>query len=185
MSRLKKKKNHRTPGSFDINVTPMVDMFSVLISFLLVAAVFSATGQARVDVPFLSSRPPPDEKEEEKKDPPVSLTLVITPEKAELQVSGGKIGDNPENFEFLLGDAGLDELQAKLYDYRKADTRVDTITFMTDEEVTYEDLIKVVDTVRELKPSRPPLDLPLDFKPPRGVDGAALIPKIIMGNVIL
>jgi biopolymer transport protein ExbD len=162
----------------------MVDMFSVLISFLLIAAVFSATGQARVDVPFLSSRPPPEEKKEER-DPPVSLTLVIALDKLELQVSGGTIGDDPQKFEYLLVESGLDELQAKVYDLRKADLRVDSVTLMTDEELKYEQLVKVIDALRVLKPSRPPLDLPEDYKAPRGVDREALIPKIVMGNVIL
>lgn len=179
-----KKKKHRTPEAFDINVTPMVDMFSVLISFLLITAVFSATGQARVDVPFLSSRAP-DEPPVKDKNPPVSLSLVVSIDKAELQVTGGTIGDVPQKFEYLLVDSSLDELQGKIYEYRKADLRVDTITLMTDDELKYELLIKVIDAVRVLKPSRAPLSLPADYKPPRGVEQDALIPKIVMGNVIL
>jgi biopolymer transport protein ExbD len=184
MSLASKKKKRKVAESFDINVTPMVDMFSVLISFLLVAAVFSATGQARVDVPFLSSRPPPDEKEKDK-NPPVNLTLVISAEKANLEVTGGTIGEKPQSFEYMIVESGLDELQAKIYDYRKADLRVDTITFMTDDDIPYETLVQVLDAVRVLKPSRPPLDLPVDYNPPRGVEREALIPKIVMGNVIL
>lgn len=181
---MRKKKRMRVAEDFDINVTPMVDMFSVLISFLLIAAVFSATGQARVDVPFLSSRPLPEEKKEDK-DPPVNLTLVIATDKLTLEVTGGTIGEKPESFDFLMVDLGLDELQAKIYDYRKADLRVDTVTMMSDEDLKYEMLVKVIDAVRVLKPSRPPLDLPVDYKAPRGVDREALIPKIVMGNVIL
>jgi biopolymer transport protein ExbD len=182
--RASKKKKHRTAETFDINVTPMVDMFSVLISFLLIAAVFSATGQARVDVPFLSSRAP-EEPQEKDKNPPVNLTLAVSADKAELQVTGGKIGEVPQKFEYLLVDSGLDELQGKIYEYRKEDIRVDTITLMTDEELKYELLVKVIDAVRVLKTTREPLSLPADYKPPRGVEQDALIPKIIMGNIIL
>ena len=179
-----KKKKYKAAEQFDINVTPMVDMFSVLISFLLITAVFSATGQARVDVPFLSSRPP-EEKNEPEKDPPVNLTVVIQDSKVELEVTGGKIGENPQTFEFQLVETGLDELQAKIYQYRKDDLRVDTVTFMTDEEIRYEKLVMVLDAVRVLKPNRDPIPVPADYKFPRGVDQDSLIPKVIMGNVIL
>jgi biopolymer transport protein ExbD len=184
MSSSKKKKKYKAAEAFDINVTPMVDMFSVLISFLLITAVFSATGQARVDVPFLSSRPPEDQKDEDK-DPPVNLTVVIQESKVELEVTGGKIGEKPETHEYQLVEAGLDELQAKVYQYRKDDLRVDTVTLLTDENIKYDKLVMVLDAVRVLKPNRDPIPVPADYKFPRGVDQEALIPKIIMGNVIL
>ena len=184
MSASKKKKKYKATEAFDINVTPMVDMFSVLISFLLITAVFSATGQARVDVPFLSSRPV-ESKNEPEKDPPVNLTLSIQEDKVVLEVTGGKIGEKPETHDFQLVEAGLDELQEKVYQYRKNDLRVDTVTFMTDEDIKYEKLVMVLDAVRVLKPNREPIPLPEDYKFPRGVDQDSLIPKIIMGNVIL
>ncbi len=180
----RRKKGHKAGEAFEINVTPMVDMFSVLISFLLVTAVFSATGQARVDVPFLSSKAPEEPKKEDK-DPPKSLTLVVEENLVELQISDGKPGVEPEKFEYQLVEAGLDELQGRIYDVRKEDLRVDLVTVMSDDEVEYEKLVLIIDALRVLRPHRDPIELPDDYKFPRGVSEEALIPKIVMGSVIL
>lgn len=183
---LGKKKKHKAGEAFDINVTPMVDMFSVLISFLLVTAVFSATGQARVDVPFLSSRAPENQEDEkEKKDPPVDLNLRVEGEVVELLVAPGKPGAATEKFEYQLVEAGLDELQGKVYEIRKEDLRVDKVTLMTDESVSYEKLVNVIDALRVVRSNREPLVLPEDYKLPRGVSQEDLIHKIVLGNVIL
>jgi biopolymer transport protein TolR len=181
-----KKKKHKSGEAFDINVTPMVDMFSVLISFLLVTAVFSATGQARVDVPFLSSRAPEDnEDQKEKKDPPADLNLRVENQTVELLVTPGKPGSETQKFEYQLVEAGLDELQGKVYEIRKEDLRVDKVTLLTDESVSYEQLVDVIDALRVIKPHREPLVLPEGYVVPRGVSQEDLIHKIVLGNVIL
>lgn len=182
---LRKKKKKKSPSSFEINVTPMVDMFSVIISFLLVTAVFSATGQARVDVPFLSSRPPDSDPEDDKKDPPKSLTLNVEAKTLTLEISTGKPGERPESIEYQFIAAGLDALQERVYQLRKEDLRVDTVTMMTDEDIRYEDLVQVIDTLRVLKSHREPLVLPEDYKLPRGVEREALVPKLVLGSIIL
>jgi biopolymer transport protein ExbD len=168
----------------EINVTPMIDMFSVLNSFLLMAAVFSASGLIRVEIPFLSSKPPPTQEEIDK-NPQKVLNLVIDNEYVVLDISTTASASTPTKDKFDLTPQGLDQLQAKIYEIRLADKRVDKVTVMTELEVTYEKLVLVLDTLRILKPGRPPIPLPADYKMPYGVDHAALIPKIVLGNIIL
>ena len=178
------KKRKKSEDSFELNVTPMLDMFSVLIAFLLLTAVFSSTGQSRVEVPFLSSKPPPTQEELDKT-PVKNLTVTLDTATVKLEVATSASSKALESKTFNIDDQGLDDLQNRLYQLRSEDPKVDKVTLMTELEVKYENLIRVVDAMRELKPGRQPIPYPDGIKPPAGVDPAALIPKIVLGNVIL
>ena len=182
-----KKRSHGEGEPLEINVTPMIDMFSVLVAFLLVTAVFSTVGQHTVQIPFLSSAPPPSQAVVDK-DPKKVLTLIIDNQKAKLEVTMSNTSRVVESAEFSMDPNGLDSLQAKVYSIKSADPKVDTVTIMQDTQTEYEKFISVLDALRELKANRPPLPAVLDPKAdPKDipVDGATLIPKIILGNIIL
>ena len=179
-----RKKKAKALESFDINVTPMIDMFSVLISFLLMTAVFSATGQIKIEVPFLSSKPPPPQKEIEAK-PKKTLTVIVDNTEAVLEVGSTASSASPEKYTYKYDERGFEEFQSKLYFIRTADATVDLATVMTELDVPYETLVKVLDAMRELRPGRQPIPMPADYKVPSGVDKNALIPKIVLGNIIL
>ena len=184
MSKFRFKKRKKSAESFDINVTPMLDMFSVLIAFLLLTAVFSSTGQIRVEIPFLSSKPPPPQEDLDK-NPQKSVTITVDTALVKMDLSTDASSKDNESKEFPLTDKGLDDLQARLYQIRSEDPKFDKVTLMTELDVKYETLVQVIDTMRELKPGRQPIPYPPDVKPPVGVDTDALIPKIVLGNVIL
>lgn len=179
-----KKRSKGPPAPVEINVTPMIDMFSMLNSFLLMTAVFSATGQIRIEVPFLSSKTPPT-KQEVEKDPQKVVTLILENEKMVLEVGLSNNSTKVEKDEFKTDPAGLDLLQEKLYKLRTEDPRFDKVTVMTELDTKYDILIQVLDSMRELKPGRAPIPIPAGYKLPVGVDQNALIPKIVLGNVIL
>ncbi len=168
----------------EINVTPMIDMFSVLNSFLLMAAVFSASGLVRVEIPFLSSKPPPTQEEIDK-NPQKVLSVIVDMDYVILDVSTTASAMSPIKTKFDFTPQGLDLLQAKIYEMRLADKRIDKVTVMTELEVSYEKLVMVLDTLRILKPGRPPIPLAADYRVPFGIDQNALIPKIVLGNIIL
>lgn len=178
------KRSKGPDAPVEINVTPMIDMFSVLNSFLLMAAVFSASGLVRVEIPFLSSKPPPTQEEIDK-NPQKVLSVVIDKDYVILDVSTTASASKPTKDKFDLNPQGLNQLQSKIYEIRMADKRVDKVTVMTELDVNYEKMVMVLDSLRILKPGRPPIPLPADYKVPYGVDRAALIPKIILGNIIL
>jgi biopolymer transport protein ExbD len=184
MSKHKLRKRRKSAESFEINVTPMLDMFSVLIAFLLATAVFSSTGQIRVEVPFLSSKPPPPQEDLDK-NPQKTVTITVDNATVRMDVATDASSAGAERKDYPLDDQGLDDLQARLYQMRSEDPKLDKVTVMTELEVKYENLVKVIDAMRELKAGRQPIPYPPDVKPPAGVDPEALIPKIVLGNVIL
>jgi biopolymer transport protein ExbD len=184
MSKFRFKKRKKSAESFDINVTPMLDMFSVLIAFLLLTAVFSSTGQIRVEIPFLSSKPPPPQEEIDK-NPQKTVTITVDTSIVKMDLSTDATSKDNESKEYPLSEQGLDDLQARLYQIRSEDPKFDKVTLMTELDVKYETLVQVIDTMRELKPGRQPIPYPAGVKPPAGVDSDALIPKIVLGNVIL
>ena len=182
-SKFKFKRRKKVAGAFEINVTPMIDMFSVMITFLLATAVFSSTGQTRVEVPFLSSKPPPTQEEVDKT--PIKLVTVIVENTiVKMETSQSNSSATVKKDQFLNDDRGLDDLQAKLYQMRQQDPKFDKVTVMTELDTKYENLVKVLDAMRELKAGRPPIPNPPDAKTPAGIDPNALIPKIVLGNVI-
>ena len=46
----------------ELNIVPFIDVFSMLNTFLLMTAVFTAIGIIEVQIPFLTSAPPPKEE---------------------------------------------------------------------------------------------------------------------------
>jgi biopolymer transport protein ExbD len=178
-----RKRSKGEAAPVEINITPMIDMFSVLNSFLLMAAVFSASGLIRVEIPFLSSKPP--EQQKQKEEPEKLVSVVVDNTYVIMDVSTTESSLNPTKDKFDLNPQGLDQMQSKLYAMRQANPKFDKVTVMTELDVPYEKLILVLDTLRELKPGRPPIPLPIDYKLPTGVDRNALIPKIVLGNIIL
>lgn len=184
MGHFRLRKRKKSSESFEINVTPMIDMFSVLISFLLITAVFSATGALRVEVPFLSSKPPPTKQEIDNK-PEKVVTLIVDTDKVFVEVSMSNSSAKAKKDEYKIDASGLDKLQGQLYSIRQENAKFDKVTVMTEMDVSYETLTKVLDACRELQPGRQPIPWPSEYKMPAGMDPSSLIPKIVLGNVIL
>jgi biopolymer transport protein ExbD len=183
MSRFRFKKRKQVATAFDVNVTPMLDLFSVLIIFLLATSVFSATGQIRIEVPFLSSQPPPKQEELDKTiEKTVNITVDVT--KVKYQQATTALSTVQDEFEVPLTDEGLDKIQAKIYEIRKENPKFDKVTIFTQQDVDYEKLVMVLDAVRELRANRAPIPFPADYKFPTGVDPTSLVTKIVLGNVI-
>lgn len=183
MSGFKLKKRQKVPTAFEINVTPMLDLFSVLIIFLLATSIFSATGESRIEVPFLSSQPPPKQEDLEKVvEKAVSITVDVNSVKYQQATTAFSVVE--EQFEVPLTEDGLDRVQSKIYDIRKENPKFDKVTIFTQPEVDYEKLVMVLDAVRVLKPNRTPIPFPEGYKMPSGVDPLSLVTKVVLGNVI-
>jgi len=183
MSGFKLKKRKQVSTGFDINVTPMLDLFSVLIIFLLATSVFSAVGETRIEVPFLSSQPPPKQEEIEKK-PEKTVNITIDEKTVKYQQATTANSVPADEFEVPLTETGLDKIQEKIYSIRKENPAFDKVTVFTQAEVNYEKMILVLDSVRLLKPGRTPIPYPANYKMPMGFEPTDLVTKVVLGNVI-
>lgn len=132
------ERQHRRPA--ELMLVPMIDIFTVLVTFLLMTAVFSRTVIMELKLPSSSAAP---------MELPPGLVLEVVLRKSGLTVQDRKTGPL-KSFPALTGMAhydlpGLSELlqqvKAKYPDMTEA-------TLLLEPEVPYDDLVQVMDTVR-------------------------------------
>ncbi len=135
------ERQHRRPA--ELLLVPMIDIFTVLVTFLLMTAVFSRTVIMELKLPNESTVPA---------DLPPGLILEVVLRKSGLTVQDRKSGPL-KSFPALTGLAHYDlaglsdflqEVKARFPDKTEA-------TLLLEPEVPYDDLIQVMDTVRILE----------------------------------
>jgi biopolymer transport protein ExbD len=133
-------RNHaRYRGRHDINVVPMIDMMIILVFFLIFTAVFTKTNVLELNLPGADSAVP---------DLPQGLNLEIIVRKNALEVADrgtGLLKSLP------VQSGGGYDLQG-LADYlalvkSKYQDKHDA-TILLEQEIAYDTLVKVMDTVR-------------------------------------
>ncbi|NBX16611.1 MAG: biopolymer transporter ExbD [Proteobacteria bacterium] len=183
MSKFRFKKRKQVATAFEVNVTPMLDLFSVLIIFLLATSVLSSVGELKIEVPFLSSKPPPpQEKIDKNPEKTVSVTIDVRKVKYQQATTASSLPAN--EFEVDLTEDGLDKIQAAIYAIRKENAAFDKVTVFTQPEVSYAKLVMVLDSLRDLRNGRTPIAFPAGYQFPSGVEQTSLITKIVLGDVL-
>lgn len=181
----KKKKKRQGTGYSDIqlNLMPFIDAFSILVTFLLMSAVFVTLGIVEVQIPFLSSTPPPDK-------PTRSLSIKVDLEKDKIEVISeySMAPKNREAKDFQVNEAGISAMHRHLVSVRSREPEADMVSLYTEDEVTYEDIAKVLDAIKFRQPNDP-------IFPIKGIDGTSvqqketaasfLFPKVVMSSVML
>lgn len=157
------------------NLTSILDAVFIFIFFLLMTSSFVKIYEITSDVPIISTKEPPKNDK-----PPLALTLAITengitvytgvPRKA--QRSFGKIED---------GQYDLEGLHEFLISVKKRNLDEKTIVFEPLIDLTYEDLVKIMDTARILRKT----DEAIFVKDENGNDQKLelLFNNIIFGNI--
>jgi biopolymer transport protein ExbD len=169
-SRHKKKKEE------GINLVPILDAVFILIFFLLMSAQFVKIYEIGSDVPIISNSEPPKNKKK-----PLALTLTITRRGFKLATgvpsktikSINKTGE---------GKYDLIALHDYLLNIKKRNLNEEVIVFEPIVDLTYEDIVKIMDSVRMLKKTDDIL-----FK--KDIDGIdvqmkTLFSKIMFGNLM-
>jgi len=150
----------------DLNLLPIMNMVCLLIPFLLMAAQFIQIGVIMVETPRLSRVQ--SQKDENKKEA-LNLTLVITDKGFYLKSRHGSecpegVSDDEKlcfrKKEGKFTDAMIKALHHHLWflhasKYKSAESYADpeekyAITIIPEPTVKYEDLVKVMDTVRDI-----------------------------------
>lgn len=127
------------------NLIPILDSVFIFIFFLLMSANFVKIFEIGSDVPIISDATPPKNKKD-----PLNLTLKIHPNSISLHT-----GANEKRVfrvrKTAKGDYDFFALREKLLEIKEKNVDEDTIIMMPLANVTYEVLVKVMDTVRDLR----------------------------------
>ncbi len=181
MSKRKKKKSipYR---DIELNIMPFIDVFSLLNTFLLLSAVFFSIGMFEIQLPFFSNSP------ETKPDKPVrslDIKVNVEKEKVELTTSYTLPPTNEKIDTYEVTPEGLNRLHVALVELRKTNEDVKKVSLYCDDDVIYEQLIKVIDEVKSRRATDPVLYMTEDKTGARVETRDVLFPQIVMGSVVL
>lgn len=139
--RARKRIQRHASRTEELNLVPMIDIFTVLVTFLLMTAVFYRTVILELNLPVASSAENP---------PPPDLQLEILVRKAGLQVGDRNSGlltalpNRPEGYD-------LDGLAAYLLRVKQQVPAKTDATILLEPDIPYDTLVQVMDTVRTVE----------------------------------
>lgn len=176
----RKRKRQIKVRAAELNIMPFIDIFSMLNTFLLVSASFVNIGILTVQIPFLTNAPPPKDKPQRS----FSINVNVEKDKAELETKFSAEPVDRKTQEYKLDKDGLKSMHQELVKLRVAQKETDTVTVFSEDDVTYDNLVKVLDSIKALEPTDPPITI-MDERlnqPRRSIE---LYEKVVLGSVIL
>ncbi len=184
MARRKRKSSGVEYQDIELNIMPFIDVFSILNIFLLVSASFLSIGVIKVQVPFFTNAPVPPEKAKRS----LSINVDIEKTKIELKTSYSQPPINEKIKKFDNNEAGLKDLHTELVSIRNQNPDTDLVTVFSEDDVTYEEITKLLDAIKIRLPSDPAFANKADEDDSEvekmKLEGM-LYPKVVMGSVIL
>ncbi|EQC48324.1 transport energizing protein, ExbD/TolR family [Bacteriovorax sp. BSW11_IV] len=157
------------------NLIPILDAVFIFIFFLLMSANFIKVFEIPSDVPIISDREPP--KTDKK---PLALTLKIY--QSSISIYTGVPGRNVRSFQKLAdGNYDLEGLKSYLIGLKKSNLDEDTAILEPVVDLSYEDIIKIMDAIRMLRNTDP--DIYVKDRQGMDVKLKTLFGKIIFGNI--
>ena len=133
------RRNHASyKGRHDLNVVPMIDMMVILVFFLIFTAVFTKTNVLELNLPGANSAVP---------DLPQGLNLEVIIRKVGIDVADRGTGllkqipNASEKYDLPALQEYLKLVKSKYPDKTEA-------TILLEQEIQYEILVQVMDTVR-------------------------------------
>lgn len=169
-SRLRKKPEEK------LNLVPIMDSVFIFIFFLLMSASFLKIYEIGSPIPIVSDKEPlKDEKD------PLALSMILDTNEITLlrgvpQKVIQKFKKNP------AGEFNYEEIHQVMINLKKSNLTEDTILFEPVGDLTYDELVKVMDAVRVLNKMDEAI-----FKPNKeGIDEKVkeLFNKIIFSNLM-
>lgn len=159
-----------------LNLVPIMDSVFIFIFFLLMSASFLKIYEIGSPIPIVSEQEPPKQEKE-----PLALTMVL--DTNEITLSTGVPSKPLQKFTRAAGgEFNYDEIHSVLIGIKKQNIDEDTIIFEPVGDLTYEEIVKVMDAVRVMNK----LDEAI-FKPNKeGIDEKIknLFDKIIFSNLM-
>jgi biopolymer transport protein ExbD len=159
-----------------LNLVPIMDSIFIFIFFLLMSASFLKIYEIGSPIPIVSDQEPPKEKKD-----PLALTMVI--EKNSISLNKGVPSRMIQKFTRQGdGEFNYDEIHSVLIELKKQHVDEDSIIFEPIDDLTYEEIVKIMDAVRMLNKTDEAI-----FKPNKeGIDEKIknLFDRIIFSNLM-
>ncbi|MDX9720209.1 MAG: biopolymer transporter ExbD [Myxococcota bacterium] len=143
-------RENKIPGEVDLNLTPIMNLFMVIIPFLLMGAAFYQIGVIPISTPTHE----PGSSDVPKTPTVVAVTLAVKADGLDLSVASVSL--TPDELEALAfrspvkqGSYDLAALQAHLAMLKAKYSASTTIIFVPHDDVGYQTLIEILDVTRE------------------------------------
>lgn len=159
-----------------INLVPIMDAVFIFIFFLLMSASFLKIYEIGSDIPIISDSEPPKQEKD-----PLALTLSV--ETNQIRVARGVPSRTIRTFpRENTGEFNYEALHAFLIDLKKSHPDEESVIFEPVGDLTYEEIVKIMDAVRMLKNT----DEAIFRKNKEGIDERikTLFSKIIFSNLM-
>ena len=160
-----------------LNLVPIMDSVFIFIFFLLMSASFLKIYEIGSPIPIVSDKEPPKDE----KDP---LALTVTVDTNEIRVSRGVPSRLMKTFGRVqpTNEFNYEELHTFLIDVKKQYIDEDSVIFEPVGDITYEEIVKIMDAVRMLKKT----DDAIFKKNKEGIDEQLklMFDKIIFSNLM-
>lgn len=137
-------RRHRKERDTNPNLIPVMDVTFLFIFFLLMSAQFIEVSQIVSDAPTIKTASANDDEK------PLNLTIVI--EKDNITLQKGLEGIMVKRLARTKEYSELNELHAVLMDIKRSAPNERTIIVRPSSEIPYEEVVRVLDSVREVKP---------------------------------
>ena len=133
-------KGGKKPLDMTINLVPFIDLMAVTIAFLIMTAVWTQIGKLQV-----TSAGGPTTETQQEDEPTVPVTLLLSSRALKLSV-GGTVTDDLSFIRNPQGQLVIASLRQKLDAVHDQLPSQQAITIEAEDDVTYEDLVRVIDT---------------------------------------
>lgn len=166
-------------SNFEINLAPMLDIIVSIVPMLLLSVVFFKVTVIDTKVPQPTSKPVAEEK---KKDRDVTLKLAISHSKGmDLSiVENGK--ENRVSVSKTMDEGSYGALKAEILRLKQKYPEVFQIELNPEEDVSYSEIVKVMDRVRSRSAQDPKISF-MDKETGKAVETDLLFPDIVFANV--
>jgi biopolymer transport protein ExbD len=134
------KSTSRSIEPFDLDITPMMNIFMILIPFLVSMAVFTQIAVVEFSLPPAQV---PGEGDEQNKE--LDISIVVTPNGFQIVGTGRKLDMVPKT----QGDYQFSQLRGLLKAIKFQYPSQKSVVIVFDGEVLYDDIIKFMDICRE------------------------------------
>jgi biopolymer transport protein ExbD len=136
----------------ELELVPVMNLFMVLIPFLLMGAAFYQIGVIPSSLPTST----PDDSDVPRTPTKVTVNLIITPDRIDLGASSTSLDE--EQLEALGGSWPLRDgkydtegVQAQLLSIKQRYPHSDTLIALPHEELDYQSLVEILDRTREFE----------------------------------